>query len=180
MKRVILLVLLTFLLVSCVQPTPIVQIVEVTRIIKETIQVTVPVVVTATPLPVTETPSPSPTSAFWKYSVNDAAKAIQDAGLEFVDPVSDPPQESGIRPYVENENLHFLIPSLCSDCGGRLFSFDNERDLNTLKKYYDGLKEASAMWFSWVYVKDNILLQINGDLPEDKAKLYEEVLNNLK
>jgi hypothetical protein len=36
------------------------------------------------------------------------------------------------------------------------------------------------MLFSWVFVKDNIVVQINGDLPEEQAKKYEAALNGLK
>ena len=39
-----------------------------------------------------------------------------------------------------------------------------------MKAYYDDLGEGSAMLFSWTAVKDNILIQINGDLPEEKYK----------
>ena len=37
-----------------------------------------------------------------------------------------------------------------------------------------------AMLFSWVFVRDNILVQINGELPEAKAKQYETALRSAK
>jgi hypothetical protein len=42
------------------------------------------------------------------------------------------------------------------------------------------LGKENAAFFSWVFVKDNILVQINGNLPEEQAKKYEAALNALK
>jgi hypothetical protein len=44
-------------------------------------------------------------------------------------------------------------------------------------KYYS---DASADNFSWVYVKDNILVQLDGRLDEEKAKQYEAAIGNVK
>ena len=40
--------------------------------------------------------------------------------------------------------------------------------------------KSSALFFSWVFVKDRIVVQINGDLPEDAARKYEAALNGMK
>jgi hypothetical protein len=45
--------------------------------------------------------------------------------------------------------------------------------------YYFALGKSSAAFFSWVFIKDNVLVQINGDLPEDKAKQYQTVLDSI-
>lgn len=86
----------------------------------------------------------------------------------------------GMAPMAAVEGTHFLIPSLCSDCGGRILSFAAQPDLDMTKAYYDSLGKSSAAFFSWTFVKDNILVQINGDLPEAKARKYESALGNLK
>jgi len=83
----------------------------------------------------------------------------------------------GLAPMTAVEGTRFLIPSLCPDCGGRALSFASPQNLEVTKVYYVELGQASAMFFSWVFVKDNILVQINGDLPEEKAKQYEVALN---
>jgi hypothetical protein len=41
------------------------------------------------------------------------------------------------------------------------------------------VKNLRAAFFSRVFVKDNILVQINGDLPETKANQYQAALNKL-
>jgi hypothetical protein len=144
------------------------------------------IVVTATQPPATSTPEPTstpqatatPTCAKW--SVDQAVKAIQGAGLEFTDPRPMTKDDYGLAPMSAKEAVHFLVPSVCSDCGGRLYSFSSQDDLNRMKEYYDKLGQASAMFFSWVFVKDNILIQINGDMIENQARKYEAALNDLK
>jgi hypothetical protein len=36
------------------------------------------------------------------------------------------------------------------------------------------------MVFSWTFEHDNILLQLSGDLPEEKAMQYKEALEGMK
>jgi hypothetical protein len=144
------------------------------------------IVVTATQPPATSTPEPTSTPqatatpTFAKWSVDQAVKAIQGAGLEFTDPRPMTKDDYGLAPMSAKEAVHFLVPSVCSDCGGRLYSFSSQDDLNRMKEYYDKLGQASAMFFSWVFVKDNILIQINGDMIENQARKYEAALNDLK
>jgi hypothetical protein len=144
------------------------------------------IVVTATQPPATATPEPTstpqqtPTSTFAKWTVAQAENAIQAAGLEFGDPRPMTKDDYGLAPMSAKEAVHFLVPSVCSDCGGRLYSFSSQDDLNRMKEYYDKLGQASAMFFSWVFVKDNILIQINGDMKDAQAKQYEAALNNMK
>ena len=49
---------------------------------------------------------------------------------------------------------------------------------NPLNRYKE-LGQASAAFFSWLFIRDNVLVQINGDLPEDRARQYEEALATL-
>lgn len=126
--------------------------------------------------------SPAPTAEpFAKFKVEQAVKALQDAGLEVKDPrpyTTDELHKSPV-PLTMKEAVRFLVPSVCNDCGGRVFSFDSPDDLEQVKRYYEGLGRASGVLSSWVFVKENILIQINGRLPEAKAKKYGEALANL-
>jgi hypothetical protein len=42
------------------------------------------------------------------------------------------------------------------------------------------MARLGAMLASWVYVKDNILIEINGELPEASAQKFAAVLENLE
>lgn len=162
--------------------TPEAQTVEVTRIVQQTVLVTqlVEVVVTATPVPPTPTPEATATPSFAHWNTQPAADAILAAGLEFVDPRPMTKDDYGFAPMNAQEAVRFLIPSICSDCGGRLYSFSSQADLDLMKSYYDELGKQSAIMFSWLFVKDNLLIQINGDLPEDQALKYQAALDNLQ
>lgn len=135
--------------------------------------------ITATSTP-TPTITPSPTPRFDLWNVQQAQEAIMDAGLEFANPTNMTKDDYGLAPMSAAEAVHFFLPSLCADCGGRLYSFANVEDLSLMETYYKELGRQSAMFFSWVFIKDNILIQINGDLPEELAKMYEAAIDMLE
>lgn len=111
---------------------------------------------------------------------NDVIKAFKDAGLEAESPKKMTKDDFGMAPMKSEDGLRFMIPSLGDDAGGRIISYENSEDLNEMKKYYDDLGKESAMFFSWTTKHENILVQINGDLEENKFKKYEEALHKLK
>jgi len=179
---------LSFLFSACAASTPQVLVVtveiprEVTSVVQQTVLVTqiAEKIVTATPVPPSPTPEMSATPIFEKWTTAQVAQAFKDADLEYQDPKLMTKEDYGISPMAATEGIHFLVPSVCSDCGGRIFSFATEQDLKITQTYYENLGKNSAALFSWVFVKDNILVQINGDLPEDKAKLYQNALDSLE
>lgn len=158
------------------------QTVEVTRVVPQTVIATqiVQVVVTATPEPATPTLEPTPMLAFQKWTSNQVIEAFKAAGLEAEETRPMTKDDYGMAPMFEVEGIRFLIPSLCADCGGRVLSFASQGDLDTTQAYYVELGKSSALFFSWTFAKDNILVQINGDLPEEQARQYEAALNTLK
>lgn len=115
-----------------------------------------------------------------KYSSTDVVKMFEDATLEVGDYRSMTVDDYGPAPLQAKEGTRFFIPSLCSDCGGRIMSFKDQDGLDATKHYYDELGKGSAMFFSWTFVKDNILVQINGDLSEEQARKYEKALTEMK
>lgn len=62
---------------------------------------------------------------------------------------------------------------------GTVFCFKNKSDLERLKSYYQSLNESLPQFSSWLYVKDNVLLQINHEVPEEKARTYAAALDLL-
>ena len=153
------------------QPDP-VQ-VEVTRVVE--VEVTRVVEVEATRVVEVQI-TPTPSSRF--STPGDIVTALQAAGLEAVDPVPMTKDDYGLAPLL-GVGVRFLIPSLCSDCGGRAFIGQPEQ-IQQLRAYYDSLAQSSAVFFSWVFVTPDgrAMIQINGDLPEDQARRYQAVLEN--
>lgn len=104
-------------------------------------------------------------------TLDQVVEEFSDSGLEFEDPRRMQTRDYGMAPYL-CQGVRFLIPSLGDDSGGRVFVCKNRKDRDVLANYYRSLGRATAMAFSWVFVKGNIVLQINGDLDEQLAKEY--------
>ncbi len=119
-------------------------------------------------------------STFEKWTTAQVTSAFTASGLECESTRSMTKDDYGMGPMTAKEGTRFLIPSLGDDNGGRIFSFSSQDDLDKTKTYYVELGKSSALFFSWVFVKDNILVQINGDLPEATARKYETSLNTIK
>ncbi len=128
----------------------------------------------------TSTPEPKPTEIYQIWTSAEVANYLIKAGLELENtrPIEKTKEDHGMSPMSEAEGTRFYLPSLCSDCGGRIFSFSSEEDLQIMKNYFEELGKQSGLFFSWVFTKDNILIQINGDLSEDRAEKYKEALES--
>lgn len=107
---------------------------------------------------------------------SDVTDAFTEAGLEATEVRPMTRDDYGLAPYLAIEGSRFLIPSLGDDAGGRVMTFDSDDDLQRTRHYYDELGESSAALFSYTFVNGNVLVQINGDLPEAKAQEYDDVL----
>lgn len=156
--------------------------VEITKEVEVTRLATVIVEVTSTPMP---TPTLVPTTiatvgakpkSYLSYQVVDAFKA---AGLEAENPRAMTVEDYGLAPLVAIEGVRFFIPTLGTNVGGRVMSFSSGSDQTLIRDFYVDLGKQSAAFFSWVFVRGNILVQINGTLPEDNARQYEAALNAL-
>jgi hypothetical protein len=176
MKRAILLV--AVILSAC---APSVQ--SVQTAIAETQSVWTPIPTqtpypTYTPFP-TATLIPSPTTVPTPDSqaiIAGLIAAFKAAGLEAESPAQLGVQDYGMAPFV-CFGVRILIPSLGPNKGGRLFVCDDAGEQAALAGYYQALGKGSAAFYSWVFVKGNVIVQINGTLPETIARQYESILN---
>jgi hypothetical protein len=89
------------------------------------------------------------------------------------------PQDYGAAPVVAH-GVHFFIPHLDAGAGGRAFT-GSTADLAALKHYYDALGKSSGLLFSWTFLnaKRHVLVQLNGDLPKQRAMQYAAVVRGL-
>jgi len=119
-------------------------------------------------------------TSFVKFKSTQAVDAFKKAGLE-ADGVRPMTREDyGPAPLLATEGTRFLIPSIGADSGGRAFSFAKPDDLAKMKSYYDESGKSSAALFSHTFVKDNLLVQINGALKDVNAAKYNAALQGLK
>jgi hypothetical protein len=129
-------------------------------------------VATATPAP---TPSPVP-----RLKSADVVAAFRKSGLGVGKSFAITRRQIGPAPFVTDDMARFLIPSLGADNGGRVFVCATAEKAAKLKAYYDGLGEASAAFYSHCFRNGPAVVQINGDLPDDKAKEFERTLMRMR
>ena len=113
---------------------------------------------------------------FQKWTSQEVITQFQAAGLETGAPVSLTSEDFNMFIRKTDDATFFFIPSACEGCRGRVFAYSNKTDLNLTKSYYENLAKGGNWLYSWLFVKDNILVQMPGDIPEDIAKKFEKEL----
>jgi hypothetical protein len=123
--------------------------------------------------------------AFWSPTSEDVVEAFREEGLEVgaTYPLEESPPPflgPGPIPKTYTEATRFEIPSLGrgewgGGKGGRIFVFNSEKDLEVVSDYYGAF---SRFGWSHLYRNGLVLVQINGELPKEKAKRYGEALKS--
>jgi len=109
----------------------------------------------------------------------EVVDAFLNAGLECENP-QPLAVDDGAAPFVAEEAIRFLLPSVCEGCSGRVYSFNDQTQLDQARNYYISLGDRDPQYFSWVYVRDNVLVQLNGRMPEEQARLYRRALMDMR
>lgn len=116
-----------------------------------------------------------------KVESKDLINGFEKAGLSVKNEKKMTHEDFGIGPYKTKDARVFNVED---DKNGRIFVYDNEKDLKEMKKYYDKMGEESAMLYSHTYAKDKVLIQMNGEIKKktfDKyTKTIDKVLNGDK
>lgn len=116
-----------------------------------------------------------------KVESKDFIDAFKKAGLSVKNTKKMTHEDFGMGPYKTKDARVFNVEG---DKNGRIFVYDNEKDLKEMKKYYDKMGEESAMLYSHTYAKDKVLIQMNGEIKKktfDKyTKTIDKVLNGDK
>ena len=76
-------------------------------------------------------------------------------------------------PKTYEEQITFTVHSSGDSVRGRVFTFPSRETLDPVREYYE---EFGGVFSSYVYVEGNVLVQIAGDVPENQAVQYGEVL----
>jgi hypothetical protein len=111
---------------------------------------------------------------------------FRDQGLEVGEayPIE---QDEGFKesptPKVYESGVRFLVPSVCpEECGGRVYSFEDEEDLETMEEYYDSLDNLTMFgpnFGGYTYRNGLLLLQIGGDMKKNRADEYGRVFQDM-
>lgn len=111
-------------------------------------------------------------------TVSQVADAFRESGVEIGEVSEMSADDYGLAPMAD-EGLRFLIPSLGDDAGGRIMRYESDEDLQRAKSYYEELGKQSALLFSHVFTRGDILVQVNGNLPQEQADMLQEALEGL-
>jgi hypothetical protein len=113
-------------------------------------------------------------SGFRRWTVAQVIAAFKSARLEVTNPLTLTSKDYAGFPRKPVEGVLFGIPSLCKECGGRVFSFNSKDDLDATRKYLGGVSAGS-----WFISRGNILVQLNARLSQTREKQYEAAVNAL-
>ncbi len=62
-----------------------------------------------------------------------------------------------------------------------VFAFDSQEELNATYQFYEDLGwYESGLYYPWVYIKDNVLLQLSGILDQRVADAFGEALATIQ
>jgi nucleoside diphosphate kinase len=115
------------------------------------------------------------------WSIAEVIDRFQKDGLEIADikEITETKQNILLRKVKEGIKFSILSPSVRKEIKGCILVFDVKYDLEKVKKYYLDLNKKGEL-YSWTFVKDNILLVLDGRVPEEIARKYERSLYELK
>lgn len=114
-----------------------------------------------------------------QWTANDVLQAFHAAGLPYEIPSLPKDERDPFSSWMQVETKPFQIPNQGADASGMVLCFKNSRDLRRMQDYYTALGNALTQYRSWIFVRDNVLLQINRSVPEAVAARYAEELNRL-
>jgi hypothetical protein len=122
---------------------------------------------TATPIP------------FERYSAQDVFDAFSTAGVEAQNLQRDMVVGRGAPAHFKDRYV-FEVPRI-APAGGQIIVFDRPEDLTAWQAYVTQLRADAATRRDvvYVFVKDNILLQVNANLTTQEATAYENALMGL-
>jgi hypothetical protein len=142
-----------------------------------------PTVLAPTLARVASTPTaaaPSATPPFQRWTSAQVVDAFRAAGIEVSGARAMTAEDYGPAPQDASDGMIFSMPSVGEGRVCRVFSFSTPSALETLRAFYVEPDSTIGIYFSWLYTRGNILLRVDGKVPEDVAKKYEAVLEGMK
>lgn len=123
-------------------------------------------------------PAPAATEAMRRNSL-DVIAAFHSAGLDAeVVRGTTKDERDGFSTGMVVDARRFRISDKEGEMG-MVLCFESPGDLAQMRNYYQRLNRALPQFGSWLFVKDNVLLQINHEVPEQTARAYAAVLETL-
>jgi len=110
-------------------------------------------------------------------TVDATMDAFLAAGLECETPAAVAKVSESPLPKTFADAKRCVAPSVGDDHGVRVFTFDTERDLSMVKDYYEGF---TGMFGSYVYRRENVVVQTSNSMPKEVAEKYKQALESVE
>jgi hypothetical protein len=113
---------------------------------------------------------------FARFTAQDVVAAFSTAGLEVQGVQRDMAVGRG-APNTFSERYVFEVPRI-APAGGQILVFQSQSDLDAWQQYFAQLRADSATRRDvvYVFVKENVILQVNANLTTQEASAFEDAL----
>ncbi|MCI2948090.1 hypothetical protein FH144_06585 [Staphylococcus caledonicus] len=108
------------------------------------------------------------------YEISDVINKFKSESLSVKNLRTMKHKDFGMAPMKSEDAKIFTVED---NKNARIFKFKNKKDLEETKKYYDELGKSSAIFYSYVYAKDNMLIQMNGDIDDNVFNKYKTAMD---
>jgi hypothetical protein len=120
----------------------------------------------------------TPADLFAQWQTADVLSALQASELN-VEVLPSGKKDGELGMFIPVEEKRFRVHIDGKDADGVILTFYSKDDLVKMENYYQELGQALPRFKSWVFVTDNVLLQINGNLPENQAVRFEQAVDSM-
>ncbi|MCJ1657187.1 hypothetical protein MT340_011915 [Staphylococcus sp. NRL 16/872] len=107
------------------------------------------------------------------HEISDVTNKFKKEGLNVDNLKKMKREDFGMAPMKAKDAKMFTVTD---NKNARILKFENENDLKDTKKYYDELGKASGIFYSHTYAKDDILMQMNGDIDDKVFDKYKDAM----
>jgi hypothetical protein len=121
----------------------------------------------------------APPPPFARYDAQSVIRALNDAGATIQNPIQDTTVGRD-APSTFSDRILFEVPRIAPE-GGQILIFRTQGDLQAWVDYIDRLRgdQNTRRSVVYVYVKDNVMLQLSADLTNEEATLYRSAFEAL-
>ena len=81
-------------------------------------------------------------------------------------------------PVEANQFTIVNLPS-CAPCKGRVYSFTSNAEAQGVLIMFSDLASEGTSEFHWVYGRDNVVVLLDNDVPEEWARGYRSALQTM-
>ena len=123
--------------------------------------------------------SPRPPGWPKMWLAREIIKSLNDNGLNIDQTGNVSEDEIDTLPADIRNGVKFSIRSDEQIRSGCVLEFEKKKDFETIQGHYLELNKNNEL-HTWSFVKDNILVVIEGAMPEKEIQAYKAVLMNIK